>query len=142
MADETSAVAPVILTLLLCERIILDRSTNQLTLIQLIQNFNSPKFPARVPRWFLYSEFTGCHGPVSISFRIVDVDEELDPVCQLDFQAHQDNPLLVAHTCFQLPNMVFPKEGEYRVQAVAGTAAPLEKRLTARKLTPPQQPTD
>ena len=128
-------VNPVILSLHLCERVVVDRATNQASLLQLIENVNTPKFPVRVPRWFLYSEFTGCHGTVNLSFRIVDVGEELDPVCQISIQIQQDDPVVVAHVVAQLPVMVFPREGAYLVQAVPGDGTPFEKRLTVRNVS-------
>ena len=130
-----NTINPVMLSLHLCERVVVDRSTGQASLLQLIENVNATKFPVRVPRWFLYSEFTGCHGSVNLSFRVVDVDEELDPVCQIALQIQQDDPLVVGHFIIHLPSLVFPREGAYRVQAVPGDGAPFEKRLTVRKVT-------
>ncbi len=130
---------PVIVGLHLCERVLMDAATKQISLIQLIQNVNAPKFPTRAARWFLYGEFTGCHGAASLTFRVVDALEEREPVCQLSLQLQQDDPLAVGHIICHLPPLVFPDEGEYRIQAIPGDGVPFEKRLVVRKIIPPSE---
>ncbi len=136
MTENSTPVAPVFLTLMLCERIIHDAISGQHSLIGLVSNINAPRFPVQTPSLAIFTELTGCHGVVGMTFRIVDVNEERPPVCQIDLQGQMDDPLAVAQFAFGVPSMVFPQEGDYRVQAVVSGVAELEKRLMVRMVAP------
>ena len=62
MAEQQSPVAPVLLTLLLCEKVITDAVSRQVSLIGLVSNVNAPQFPVRSPNLFIFTEITGGHG--------------------------------------------------------------------------------
>ncbi|MHC4142601.1 MAG: DUF6941 family protein [Planctomycetota bacterium] len=76
--------APIILTLLMCEKVIVDARTQQYSLIGLVSNVNATRFPVRSPNLCIYTEVTGGHGVTPLTVRIVDVDEKRDPVVKLD----------------------------------------------------------
>ncbi len=140
MADQPSPVAPVVLTLLLCEKAIVDARTQQYSLIGLVSNVNAPAFPVRSPNLCIYTEITGGHGVASVTARIVDVDEKREPVVNLDFEVNLENPLAVTQFVFGMPPLVFPEPGDYRLQALSAGTRLLEKRLILREVGP-QRPT-
>ena len=55
MAEQQSPVAPVLLTLLLCEKVITDAVSRQVSLIGLVSNVNAPQFPVRSPNLFIFT---------------------------------------------------------------------------------------
>ena len=142
MADQQSPVAPIVLTLLLCEKVIVDARTQQYSLIGLVSNVNASKFPVRSPSLCIYTEVTGGHGVTPLSVRIVDVDEVREPVVKLDLEVNLEDPLAVTQVVFGMPRLVFPEPGDYRLQALSGTTQLLEKRLILREASVPDDDDD
>lgn len=140
MAEPQSPVAPIVLTLLLCENVIVDVRTKQYSLIGLVSNVNASRFPVRSPSLFIYTEITGGHGVTPLTVRIVDVDEKLDPVVKLDLEVNLEDPLAVTQVVFGMPRLVFPKMGDYRLQAISAGTRLLEKRLILREAAPGEVP--
>ncbi len=136
MPEPQSPVAPIVLTLLLCEKVIVDARTQQYSLIGLVSNVNASRFPVRSPSLCIYTEITGGHGVTPLTVRIVDVDEKLDPVVKLDLEVNLEDPLAVTQVVFGMPRLVFPQMGDYRLQAISGGTRLLEKRLILREATP------
>ncbi|MHC4109129.1 MAG: DUF6941 family protein, partial [Planctomycetota bacterium] len=97
---QQSPVAPVVLTLLLCEKVIVDARTQQYSLVGLVSNVNASRFPVRSPNLCIFTEVTGGHGVTGLTVRIVDVDENREPVVKLDLQLNLENPLAVTQFVF------------------------------------------
>ena len=135
MAEQQSPVAPIVLTLLMCEKVIVDARTQQYSLIGLVSNVNATRFPVRSPNLCIYTEVTGGHGVTPLTVRIVDVDEKRDAVVKLDLEVNLEDPLAVTQVVFGMPRLVFPQPGDYRIQAISGGSRLLEKRLILRKAT-------
>ncbi len=135
MGDQSS-ISPVVLTLLLCEKAIVDARTQQYSLVGLVSNVNATRFPVRSPNLCIYAEVTGGHGLSSLAVRIVDVDEEREPVVALDVEVKLENPLAVTQFVFGMPPLIFPEAGDYRLQALSGGNRLLEKRIILRQAAP------
>jgi len=133
-----SPVAPIVLTLLLCEKVIVDARTQQYSLIGLVSNVNASRFPVRSPSLCIYTEVTGGHGVTPLTVLIVDVDEVREPVVKLDLEVNLEDPLAVTQVVFGMPKLIFPEPGDYRLQAVSGSHRLLEKRLILREATLPE----
>ncbi len=140
MTQQQSQVAPVVLTLLLCEKVIVDARTQQYSLVGLVSNVNASRFPVRSPNLCIYSEITGGHGVTALTVRIVDVNEERDPVVKLDVEVNLEDPLAVTQFVFGMPSLVFPEPGVYRLQALFSGSGLLEKRLILRPAAPTTPP--
>lgn len=125
---QSTAVQPIMLCLHLCERVICDLNTRQVSLINLITALPTATLPLHIPGLYIYSEFTGCHGAFKLRYRITDADDTVE-VCELTMDARQDNPLLVAQAGFHSPPIMFPKAGTYRVQALSGTTLLMERSI-------------
>ena len=135
MTEPQSPVAPIVLTLLLCEKVIVDARTQQYSLVGLVSNVNATRFPVRSPSLCIYTEVTGGHGVTPLTVRIVDVDEKREPVVKLDLEVNLEDPLAVTQVVFGMPRLVFPGAGDYRLQAVSGGTRLLEKRIILREAT-------
>ncbi len=140
MAEQQSPVAPIVLTLLLCEKVIVDARTQQYSLIGLVSNVNASRFPVRSPTLCIYTEVTGGHGVTPLTVRIVDVDEQREPVVKLDLEVNLEDPLAVTQVVFGMPRLIFPEAGDYRLQAISGDSRLLEKRIILRDAPPPLLP--
>jgi hypothetical protein len=133
MAEQQSPIAPVVLTQLLCEKVIVDARTQQYSLVGLVSNVNTTKFPVRSPNLCIFAEVTGGHGLTALTVRIVDVDEQRDPVVKLDLDVSLEDPLAVTQFVFGMPRLVFPEPGDYRLQALCAGSRLLEKRIILRE---------
>ncbi len=140
MAESQSPVAPIVLTLLLCEKVIVDARTQQYSLVGLVSNVNATRFPVRSPSLCIYTEVTGGHGVTPLSVKIVDVDEKREPVVKLDLEVNLEDPLAVTQVVFGMPRLVFPSAGDYRLQAVCGGTRLLEKRIILREASGSEVP--
>ena len=139
---QQSPVAPVVLTLLLCEKVIVDARTQQYSLVGLVSNVNASRFPVRSPNLCIFTEVTGGHGVTTLMVKIIDVDEKREPVVKVELQLNLENPLAVTQFVFGMPPLVFPKPGDYRLQAISSGARLLEKRLVLREASSPEVPAD
>ena len=97
-------VPPILLSAVICERVIFDRVTSMPSLINVVQHVSSPKYPVRHFLVF-FCEFTNGHGKTRTRIRIVDADQDPYQVIQTfdvrgvgDFvYFHPDEPEFVWH---------------------------------------------
>lgn len=108
---------PIVLSLIVCRRIIRDALSNEYSIIGITSEMAAPKFPLQAPAFFCFTELTGVHGDIEIEFRIVDENEERPPVAQAKAAgAASDGPLGVAQIAAMMAGLVYPEPGQYRLQ--------------------------
>lgn len=129
MAD-TSKPLPDLLTLLVCEKTIRDGATGQVSVIGILSHVTCSSFPAKLPAFVVFMEFTGGHGPVPLKIRIADADDQHPPLCDVEVGMEMHNPLLVVQIPFTMANVTFPSPGQYRVQVYAHGTLLRERRIT------------
>jgi len=133
MAEERE---PLGLALVVCDGIHTDPGTGKKTLLGLFSTVVGPQFPLVLQQLFIYAAVTDCLGPTSFEIRIVDVNEERQPVFSGGGAIHCDDPLAVQDFVFYLAGATFPEPGEYRVQLHAGGSPVMERRLMAILVQP------
>ena len=77
-------------------------------------------FPAVHPTAGIFVALTDGHGEVPIKIRLMDVDEEREPVFEITVKVIFANPLAVIELALQTPAFEFPAPGEYRLQLFGG----------------------
>src|SRR3954454_3807263 len=92
-------------------------------------DWRGERFPARHPRMTVFAEITDCRGKTPFLVRVVDVDEQCEPIAETLADAEMPDPLAIGMLVVQLAGMVFPAPGEYRVQLFSGGAPLMERRL-------------
>lgn len=125
------------MSLIVCERLIMDAMTRQISIIGIMPHVQAMSFPVAIPHMAIYSEFTNGRGPTALTVRIVDVNEDREPVFSAELQIPMDDPLTVGNLALTLNNAVFPEPGEYRVQILCGGAILIERRLILVPIRPP-----
>jgi hypothetical protein len=120
---------PTPLSLFVCERVIVDAMTGQHSLMSSLPHIQASAFPVAVPSIFVYAEFTNGRGATLLTVRVIDVNEEREPVFGATVQVQMEDPLAVSNLTIGLQNVVFPEAGEYRVQVLAGPVLLIERRL-------------
>jgi hypothetical protein len=121
---------PVALSLVACERVIVDALTGQYNLIGVVSNVQGQQFPYQLGQLCLYAELTNGHGPTKLRLRIIDAGEEEEPVLEAELEISMDHPLSVKQVVFGANGLIFPEKGEYRVQFFAGDHLMTERRIT------------
>lgn len=74
--SDIADVPPIPLSIVVCDRFIIDSITKQASLIGIIQTINAPRYPARHAQMTLVAEITNGRGQVKITTNLVDVQEE------------------------------------------------------------------
>ena len=79
-------IPPVLLSAIICDRVIFDKFTSMPSLINIIQNVNSPRYPLRNSLVF-FCELTNGHGKTQTIIRIVDSAEDDKVISDMDAAA-------------------------------------------------------
>jgi hypothetical protein len=134
---ERNVPPPVALSLIACERVIVDAMTAQYHLIGVISNVQG-QFPLQLSQLCIYTELTNGHGVTPLRLRIIDAAEEHDAVVEAEIEVAIEDPLAVKQVVFGANGLVFPEEGEYRLQFFAGDHLMLERRLLLVRAASPE----
>ncbi len=126
MAEGTE---PVALALVLCDGIHVDPGTGKRTLLGLFNSAYSPVLPARMNQLAIYCCLTECYSETPIAFKIVDVNEEREPLFESSNVVHSDDPLGIVELDLQIGGIEFPEYGEYRFQLLSGGYPLMERKL-------------
>jgi hypothetical protein len=131
--------APIVLSLLVCRRIIRDAMSNEYSIIGITSELAVPSFPITAPMFFAFAELTGVHGDVELVFRIIDANEDRPPVAEVKGGgAIADGPLGVAQLAVGMAGLVFPEPGEYRLQLSSRGTLLAERKFRMVPLKGPQ----
>jgi hypothetical protein len=135
-----SQVPPVLLSAIVCDRVIFDRITGMPSLINILQTLNSPKFPVRTEQLVFFCELTNGHGRTNTKVRLVDVSNDEKPIFEKVGAVEFKDVKHVLSLAVALQGVVFPNPGEYRFQLFAGEELLGERRIICRqvKLNPPK----
>jgi len=137
-------VPPILLSAIICEKVIFDRITGMPSIINIIQNINSPKYPVRYPSLVFFCELTNGHGRTKTTIRIVEEQaakpqEEDKVIFEQKGTAEFQDVKQVVSLALNLQGMVLPSEGEYRFQLFAEDCLLGERRIICRRITLPSK---
>jgi len=138
MTEEKKEILPppVLLSAIICDRVIFDRITGMPSIIGVLETISAPKYPARHGRLSFFCELTNGHGEQQITTKLVDVQQEDKIILEQVVQAKFVDVKQVVGLGFGLEGIVFPHIGEYRFQIFAGTNFLGERRIICRKIEP------
>lgn len=125
-----SSPTPEILTLQVCERVIRDEMTKQVSVIGLLDQLVAKRYPTTMYRLLVFLEMSGGHGMTALEIRMVDADELRPPVFSMMFQVMFDDPNAVTRVPLEVQGSTVPEPGEYRVQVLCQGAILRQRRLT------------
>ncbi len=128
---------PVLLSVIICERVIIDRISNQHSIIGAFETISAPAYPARHARLAFFCQLTNGRGKTKIDIKLVDVEEEDKLLFQGAVEQEFGDIRQVANLTFDIGGIVFPHPGEYRFQIYAGTEFLGERRIICRKIELP-----
>lgn len=121
--------APYPLAMVVCDAIHADPGTGKMTILGTFSAIFAPSFPAVHPQISVYLSVTDGRGTVPLNLRLVDANEEREPVFSVEAPIPFADPLSVVELRFLFQGVVFPEPGEYRIQVFAGAEHLIERRL-------------
>ena len=130
-------VPPILLSAIICDRVIFDKISGSPSLINIIQNINAPKYPVRYWQLVFYCELTNGHGSTKAKIRLVDVQEDEKVILEQERVVKFGNVKQVLTLALNLQGIVFPQPGEYRFQLFADGHLLGERRVICRKIKLP-----
>ena len=131
---------PDVLALIVCDQIITDRASGKQSLIGMFSTIHAFGFPVTQPLLSVHVSLTGGRGKTPINIRIVDSDDARPPLVQGRGMVEFKNPRAIANLALQFHGLVFPQQGEYRVQLWAYDELLREARLTLLLAKKPPRP--
>jgi hypothetical protein len=94
-------------------------------------------FPYTHPRLAVYVALVNGRGATSLQVRLVDVDEEEEPIAVAESEVTFPDPLTEMEVVFSLNDLVFPGTGTYQLQLHANGQFLRERRLVIFPLPGP-----
>ena len=127
-------IKPDILSLLVCDQILLDRLTGKTSLIGMFSNIAARSFPVRHPHLCVFASLTDGRGKTPVEISIVDGEYARPPVVSGTALVEFKNPRAVACLNLHFNGLIFPEPCEYRVQLKCHGELLREARLYVSKV--------
>ena len=132
-------VPPILLSIIVCEKVIVDRFSGMGYVNGIIQTIAAPKYPARHAMMTFFAELTNGHGNAIFTLKIVDVIEEDKEIFSFDkIPVNFRDVKQIGNIVFNLQGFKFPHEGEYRFQLFSGEHLLGERRIICRQIELPK----
>ena len=136
-----SEIPPVLLSAIVCDRVIFDKVTGMPSLINIIQAINAPKYPIRNFLVF-FCELTNGHGKTQTSIRIVDAQDDNKVIFEQKGTVEFRDVKQIVTLAIALQGIAFPQPGEYRFQLYAEQSLLCERSVICRKVELPPKRKD
>ena len=114
-----SEVPPILLSAVVCERVIFDKISGMPSVINIIQNINAPRYPLRYPMLVFFCELTNGHGKTKIKTRLVEAQKEDKVLFEQEREVGFKDVRQVLSMAVNFQGTVFNEPGEYRFQIFA-----------------------
>ncbi len=137
MSKEQEIPPPLLLSAIVCDRVIMDNMTQTPSIISIIHTISAPRYPARHYRLTFFCELTNGRDKMQITIRLVDVQQEDKTMFEQTVEQEFRDIKQVAALTFGVEGIIFPHPGEYRMQIYAGTHLLGERRIICRQIELP-----
>ena len=132
-------VPPVLLSAIVCERVIFDRMSGTPSLINIIHSINAPKFPIRHGQLVFFCELTDGHGSTKTKVRLVYAQQDDKVIFEQEGTVQFKDVRQTLTLAVNLQGIVFAGAGEYRFQLFADGHLLGERRIICRKIKLPSK---
>jgi hypothetical protein len=132
-----SEIQPILLSAIICSRVIFDKVSGMPSIIDIIQTINAQKYPARHPQIVFFCELTNGHGTSKMKMRLIDALEDEKCIFEKEGAVQFKDVKQTITLAMDLHGIVFPSPGEYRFQLFAGEYLLGERRIICRKIELP-----
>lgn len=134
-----SEVTPVLLSAIICDRVIFDRISGMPSIINIIQAINAPKYPIRYNQLIFFCEMTNGHGGTRLKIRLVDVENQDNIVFEQGQAVDFKDVKHIVTVAINLMGIAFQQPGEYRFQLFANDTLLGERSVVCRQVAMPPQ---
>jgi hypothetical protein len=131
-----SSVPPILLSSVICDRVIFDKITGMPSLINIIQSVNAPKYPIRNVLVF-FCELTNGHGITETTIRLISAQKEEKVLFEQKGKVEFKDVQQIVTLAVNLQGVVFPEPGEYRFQLLTDNRLIGERRIICRQIQLP-----
>jgi len=128
-SDKIEQVPPYVIAMVTCDSIYVDPTTGKKSLLGVFSAVCARSFPVRIGQLCLYVAMTDGRGVTPFTIRLVDGEEERDPIFQMQGEIIFTDPRMVAELITGMVNIEFPEAGEYRLQFLACNTLLMERRI-------------
>jgi hypothetical protein len=132
-------VPPLLLSAVICDKVIFDKMTGSPSLINIIQNINAPRYPVRYWQLVFFCELTNGHGRTNTKIKLVDDQEDEKVVFEQGGAVEFKDVKQIVTLAVNLHGVVFVHPGEYRFQLFAEDQLLGERRIVCRLVEPPAE---
>lgn len=130
-------VPPMLLSAVICDRVIFDKISGMPSLINIIQHINAPQYPIRHGQLVYFCEMTDGHGTTNMKIRLIDAQDNDKVLFEqrgtVEFKSVQQ----IVTLAMNMQGIAFPTPGEYRFQLFAEEQLLGERRVICRKVQLP-----
>ena len=130
----TTFLKPDVLSLLVCDQILIDRLTGKTSLIGMFSTIGAPRYPVRHPQLCVFASLTDGRGKTPLELAIVDAEDARPPIVSGTATVEFKDPRAVACLNLHFNGLVFPEPGGYRVQLKCHGELLREARLDLSKI--------
>lgn len=130
-------VPPILLSAIICDRVIFDKITGMPSLINILQTFNAPKYPLRCGSFVFFCEMTNGHGKTNTKIRLVDAQKDEKIIFEQAGAVQFENVRQILTLAINLRGITFEAPGEYRLQLLSEDTLLGERKIICRELQPP-----
>ncbi len=134
-----SDVPPIVLSTIVCDRVLLDAPTKTSSLISIRDSIIAVKYPARHPQLFFFAEMTNGHEDMQIKVRLVDVQNNDKVMAERISKIKFDDVKRIVTIVLGFEGLVFPHTGEYYFQLYAGEELLSSRRVVCLQIKPGQK---
>jgi len=130
-------IAPILLSAIVCDRVIFDRLSGMPSVINIIQTVNAPRYPVRHDQLIFFCEMTNGHGSTKIKIRLVDLNDQDKVIFEQAQSVDFKDVRQIVTVAINLMGIVFQHTGEYRFQLFANDTLLGERSVVCRQVTLP-----
>jgi len=131
---------PEVLALVLADHVHQDDATDKLFILGTRTAIRAPSFPWNHPVLSVHAVLVDGRGEVSLRFRLVDADEDREVIAEEVVLVTFPDPVTEVEVVVFLDDLLFPEQGEYRLQLFSGEQFLRERRLVVVPLENQEQP--
>ena len=111
-----NAPPPEVIALVLADRAYHDDDSGKLFILGVRSRIGALSFPLNHGHLAVYVAVANGRGAAAIGIRLIDADEEREPLAESESIIEFPNPLDEVQVVFELHDLTFPEQGEYRLQ--------------------------
>jgi len=134
-----SEVPPILLSAVICDKVIFDKMSGSPSLINIIQSINAPRYPVRYWQLVFFCEMTNGHGTTNTKIRLIDEQQEDKVIFEQSGEVEFKDVKQIVTLAVNLRGVVFHHPGEYRFEIFAGEHLLGQRRIVCRKVQPPEK---